>query len=78
MAYDTPALETASDLMAHLPAEFVGMLWRYGQLVDLDGDGRPDLAIVPLHHTHALQAEAATIPAPENLFPDPKRYFGDV
>ena len=40
-------------LMASLPPEFVALLGEYGQLMDIDGDGTPDVAIVPLGNAMA-------------------------
>lgn len=36
-------------LLSDLPPEFVEALMELGQLIDLDQDGTPDIAVVPLH-----------------------------
>jgi hypothetical protein len=46
-------------LMASLPPEFAAMLEEYGQLMDIDGDGTPDVAVVPLPGGNAMAAAAA-------------------
>ena len=45
-------------LMASLPPEFVALLGEYGQLMDIDGDGTPDVAIVALPGGNAMAASA--------------------
>lgn len=41
------------ELLQGLPPEFVDALFEIAQLVDLDGDGTPDLAMVPLNQVGA-------------------------
>ena len=36
-------------LMASLPPEYAAFLTQLGHFVDLDGDGTPDIAVVPLY-----------------------------
>lgn len=44
--------------MASLPPEFAALLGEYGQLMDIDGDGIPDVAAVPLPGGNAMAANA--------------------
>lgn len=37
------------ELLEGLPPEFIALLSEIGQLIDLDGDGTPDVAVVPLN-----------------------------
>jgi len=49
-------------LLAGLPSDFVEMLMELGQLIDLDGDGTPDIAVVPLAQ-NAMQRARRVLPS---------------
>lgn len=53
-------------LMASLPPEFVALLGEYGQLMDIDGDGTPDIAVVPLN---AMAAGMSGVGGPPAVTP---------
>lgn len=39
------------ELLQGLPPEFVQLLEQHAQFVDIDGDGTPDIAVMPLNQT---------------------------
>jgi hypothetical protein len=41
----------SGDMLEGLPPDFVQALMEIAQLVDIDGDGTPDVAMVPLNQT---------------------------
>jgi hypothetical protein len=41
----------SGEMLEGLPPEFVQALMEIAQLVDIDGDGTPDVAMVPLNQT---------------------------
>ncbi len=43
-------------MLEGLPPEFVQALFEIAELVDIDGDGQPDVAMVPLNQTGAQAA----------------------
>jgi len=51
-------------LLEGLPPEFLDVLAEIGQFVDLDGDGTPDVAVVPLQGNAMANMSSAAVRLP--------------